>query len=160
MSSRAGWLSRMATSERTEREREEVLELRRLLRERDAEIQALSDRVQHLADTASREQGRARALEARADELSELLNEAEAACAKLECSLREADLRCAENEVRLTTEAGRAEVASQLATSADERCRGVVQRWRSAERALVRAQHDRTLAKEHQAELQRALTKS
>src|SRR5690606_28253506 len=69
-------------------------------------------------------------------------------------------LRCAENEVRLTTEAGRAEVASQLATSADERCRGVVQRWRSAERALVRAQHDRTLAKEHQAELQRALTKS
>lgn len=160
MSSRASWLSWMATSERKEREGDEVLELRRLLRERDAELQVLSERVQELADAASSQQGRARALEDRTDELSALLNEAEAACAKLEGSLREAELRCAENEVRLTTEAGRAEVASQLATSADERYRDVVERWRSTERALVRAQHDRTLAKEHQAELQRALSNS
>lgn len=162
MSSRASWLSWMGGAEPADGEAEpaEVSELRRLLRERDAENQALMQRVQQLAEAAQREQGRARSLEERTDELVELLEEAESACAKLESSLREADLRCAENEMRLTTESGRAEVASQLASSADERYRDIIERWRNTERALVRAQQERTLAKEHQAELQLALTKS
>lgn len=160
MSSRASWLSWIGSSERTEGEEPDVSELRRMLRERDAEIHALTQRVQQLADAADRAQGRALALEERTDELAELLGEAESACAKLESSLREADIRCVENAERLTTESGRAEVASQLAMTADERYRDVVERWRSAERALVRAQQDRTLAKEHQAELQLALSKS
>lgn len=160
MSSRANWLSWIGGPERTERDDDDVSELRRLLREREAENHALSQRVHQLADVAERERGRAQALEERTDELADLLGEAEAACAKLESSLRDADLRCAENQVRLTTESGRAEVASQLATTADERYRDVVERWRSTERALVRAQQERTLAKEHQAELQLALGKS
>jgi len=160
MSSRASWLSWIGGSERAEGGEPDVSELRRMLRERDAENHALSQRVQELADAAAREEGRARALEERTDELADLLEEAESACAKLEGSLRAADLRCVENEVRLTTESGRAEVASQLASTADERYRDVVERWRSAERALVRAQQERTLAKEHQTELQLALSKS
>lgn len=160
MSSRAGWRNWIGSSERGASEQDEVAELRRSLRERDAEIGALTQQLQQWADAAEREQARARALEERTDELAELLGEAEAACANLESSLRAADLRCAENELRLTTESGRAEVASQLATTADERYRDVVERWRSAERALLRAQQERTLAREHQAELQLALSKS
>lgn len=160
MSSRASWLSWMGGSERAHDDDPDVAELRRMLRERDAENHALSERVQQLADAAERERGRALNLEERTAELAELLEEAESACVKLESSLREADLRCAENEVRLTTESGRAVVASQLATNADERYRDIIERWRSAERALIRAQQERTLAKEHRAELQLALSKS
>lgn len=160
MSSRASWLSWIGGDDGANRSGDEVAELRRIVRERDAEIAALAERVQELGDAASRETERARALADRTDELSDLLGEAESACMKLEASLREADLRVAENEVRLTTESGRAEVASKLATTADERYRDVVDRWRNAEQALTKAHHERILAKEHQAELQLALSKA
>lgn len=160
MNSRAGWLSWIGGSESAGRDDDTVAKLRNLLCERDAEVHALSQRVEQLADAAAREEGRARALAERTDELVELLDEAETACANLENSLREADLRCAANAVRITTESGRAEVASQLATHADDRYRDLVERWRRAERALVRAQQERTLAREHQAELQLALSQS
>lgn len=160
MSSRASWLSWLGGSEQTPEGDEPLAQLRGLVAQKEAEIVALSQRVQELGDVAERESARSRLLAERSDELAELLGEAETACARLEESLQRAELRCAEDEVRLCTEAGRAEVASKLAVSADERYREIVERWRNAERALVAARHERTLAKEHQVELQMALSRS
>jgi hypothetical protein len=160
MSSRANWLSWIGGGEREGAPIDEVDRMRQLLQEKEAQIAALSRRVEDLADTASRETARANEFAERSNELAQLLGEAESACAKLEESLCRADLRSAENEVRMCTEAGRADVASKLASSADERYRDVVQRWRDAEKLLVRTQHERTLAKQHQTELQMALSKA
>lgn len=160
MNPRANWLNWLGAGEREGAAGSEVDRLRHLLREKDAEVAALTQRVGELAELATSETARANEFAERSDELAELLGEAESACAKLEESLCRADLRSAENEVRLSTEAGRADVASKLASSADERYREVVQRWRDAEKMLVRTQHERTLAKQHQAELQMALSKA
>jgi hypothetical protein len=163
VSSRASWLSWFAGTESdsgAEDPGAELERLRRVVSEHEAEIGTLQERLTESSERASRETLRARELGARVDELSALLNEAENACAKLEASLCHADLRYAEQELKLSTEVGRADVASKLANSADERYRDVLERWRATERALVRAQHERTLAKQHQAELQLALSKA
>jgi hypothetical protein len=60
----------------------------------------------------------------------------------------------------LSTEASRAHIGSKLVESSNERYREVVERWRDTEKMLVRAQQERTLAKQHQVELQMALTKA
>lgn len=163
VSSRATWLSWFAGTEPDGGVSEpgaELERLRRVVNEHEVAIATLKERLTESSELAARETLRARELATRVDELSALLSEAESACANLEASLCRADLRCAEQESLLSTEAGRVEVASRLANSADERYRDVLERWRATERALVRAQHERTLAKQHQAELQLALSKA
>lgn len=159
MNSRPGWSGSSAATERGG-DQEEVARLRRVLSERNDEVAALTARVTELAETASRETTRAREFAKRTKELADLLDEAEAACARLEASLCRADLRCAENELRLATDVSRADTGSKLAESASERYREVVERWRDTEKRLVRAQQERTLAKQHQVELQMALNKA